>query len=87
MNSLQVGKNISIPEITHVSKHGIWLLAKNQECFMPFESFPWFKQASVENILQVEEISPDHFYWSALDIDLTLEMIKYPARFPLQASL
>ena len=71
--------------VKDISQYGIWLLAKNQECFMPFESFPWFKQASVENILQVEEISPDHFYWSALDIDLTLEMIKHPARFPLQA--
>jgi len=73
--------------VKNISKHGIWLLDKNQECFMPFEFFPWFKQARVENILQVEEISPDHFYWSALDIDLTLEMIKHPARFPLQALL
>jgi len=87
MNSLQVGENISTPEITHVSKHGIWLLDKNQEYFMAFESFPWFKQASVDNILRVEEISPDHFHWAALDVDLTLEMIKHPARFPLQASL
>ena len=31
------------------------------------------------------EVSPGHFYWPDLDIDLTEEIIEHPERFPLVA--
>ncbi|MCQ8104082.1 DUF2442 domain-containing protein [Methylomonas sp. SURF-2] len=51
---------------------------------MSYDDFPWFKSQAVNAILHVEEPSPNHFYWPKIDIDLTLEMIKHPERFPLQ---
>ena len=45
---------ISAPEITHVSPHGLWLLLDDEELLLPFEHFPWFKQATIEQISQVE---------------------------------
>ena len=71
-------------EVTHISKHGVWLLARGQELFMPYETFPWFKDASVGKILNVEEVTPGHYYWPGLDVDLTEEIISHPERFPLQ---
>ncbi len=47
--------------------------------------FPWFKEVPVKQILNVEELFPNHFYWPDLDIDLTTEIIKNPQRFPLKA--
>lgn len=36
-------------------------------------------------ILNVQEPFPEHFYWPDLDVDLTVEIIEHPERFPLKA--
>ena len=37
-------------EVTNVSRHGLWLLVGDEELFLPFEHFPWFRDASIEEI-------------------------------------
>lgn len=85
MSSLANGKNISEVEISNISAHGIWLYSHNEEFFLSYKDFPWFKDKTVGSILNVEELSPGHFYWPELDVDLTDEIIKHPERFPLKA--
>jgi hypothetical protein len=72
-------------EITNISSHGVWLLAGDRELFMSYEDFPWFKDAPVGKVLNVEEQSPGHFYWPDPDVDLGLETIENPEKFPLKA--
>lgn len=72
-------------EVTHISKHGLWLLAGAEELFLPFDDFPWFRDASVKDVLNVEEPTQGHYYWPALDVDLSLNIIRDPARYPLKA--
>lgn len=69
---------------TIISASGIWLLTQDEELFMSYENFPWFRQQTIDAILNVEEPSPDHYYWPVIDIDLTKEIIKHPDRFPLK---
>lgn len=85
MSSKPLGKSVSDVEVTNINKHGIWLLAGDREMFMPYEDFPWFKDVPVRKILNVEEPSPGHFYWPDLDVDLGVESIEHPDRFPLKA--
>lgn len=85
MSSKPLGKSTSEVEVTNINKHGIWLLADDREMFMPYEDFPWFKDVPVRKILNVEELSPGHFYWPDLDVDLGVESIEHPDRFPLKA--
>ncbi|RMG40630.1 MAG: DUF2442 domain-containing protein [Methanobacteriota archaeon] len=85
MSSLAHGENTSPVEVTNISAHGIWLLAHGKELFMSYEDFPWFKEQPVKNILNVEEQSLGHFYWPDLDVDLSVEIIEHPERFPLKA--
>ena len=85
MSSLAPGKNTSPVEVTNISAHGIWLLANGKEYFLSFEDFPWFKDQTIKTITHVEEQSNGHFHWPDLDIDLTIEIIKNPERFPLRA--
>ena len=72
-------------EVTNVSRHGLWLLVGDEELFLPFEHFPWFRKASIEKISVVERQTADHLYWPLLDIDLTVESIRTPDAFPLVA--
>jgi hypothetical protein len=70
-------------EVTHASRHGLWLLLGNEELHLPFAQFPWFRNATIDQIASVEWPTPNHVYWPQLDIDLSVECIRNPARFPL----
>ena len=85
MNSLALGKNTPAVEVTNISAHGIWVLVRDKELFMSYEEFPWFKDQAVKAITNVEEPSRDHFYWPDLDVELTVDIIENPGRFPLKA--
>ncbi|MCZ7626915.1 MAG: integron cassette protein [Candidatus Methylomirabilota bacterium] len=85
MRSKPLGKSTSPVEVTNISSHGIWLLTPERELFLSYEDFPWFKDAPIGKVLTVEEPMLGHFYWPDLDIDLTIEMIDHPDRFPLKA--
>lgn len=84
MNSKTLGKNAQAAEVTNVSSNGIWILTEGKELFMSFEDFPWFKDSPIGKILNVEEPNAGHFYWPDLDVDLTVEIIEHPERFPLK---
>jgi Protein of unknown function (DUF2442) len=79
------GNITSAAEVTHISKHGFWLLLGEEELHLPFEQFPWFKQATVDQITTVEHPTPDHLYWPSLDVDLSVNSIRRPADFPLMS--
>ena len=77
------GTSTSVAEVTNISKHGFWLLLGEEELLVPFAEFPWFKDATVEQICAVEWPSAQHLYWPQLDIDLSVESIRDPSAFPL----
>ena len=77
------GTNTSGVEVTNVSKHGFWLLIGGQERYVAFDAFPWFRHATIEELLAVELVAPHHLRWPALDVDLAVESIERPADFPL----
>ena len=83
MRSASLGKSISEVEVTNVSQHGFWLLIGDRELFLPFEKFPWFRDVPIGHLLRVEQPHPTHLYWPDLDVDLAVESIEFPERFPL----
>ena len=83
MKSARLGPSTSPVEVTNVSAHGFWLFLGDRELFVPFKEFPWFREASVRKITNVELPSPHHLYWPDLDIDLALESIEHPEKYPL----
>ncbi len=70
-------------EVSNVSAHGFWLLLGGEELAVPFAQFPWFKQATIEQLLDVQRPSENHLYWPQLDVDLSVESIRDPSAFPL----
>lgn len=83
MKSAALGNNTSEPEVTNISQHGLWLLLGHEELVLPFAQFPWFQGAPIGKVLHVEQPSAEHLYWPELDLDLAVESIRTPERFPL----
>jgi len=83
MRSARLGKTTSRVEVTNVSRHGFWILVEGREKFVAFQHFPWFLEVLIGPLLNVELQGPGHLYWPDLDVDLTVESIEHPERFPL----
>jgi hypothetical protein len=84
MKSSIAGKNISKAEITNLSAHGIWLLVHNKEYFLPYNTFPGFKDAIISDVLNVKNEHEQYVFWPSLGIDLELDSIENPKMYPLR---
>ena len=67
----------------NVSRRGFWLRLDGADKFVAFKDFPWFRDASVRAITTVERPSANHLYWPELDIDLAVDSLDHPERYPL----
>lgn len=83
MKSKTAGRSTSKVEVLNISKHGFWLFLSGREYFLPFESFPWFGDAKISSILNVKLLQEHHLYWPDLDVDLEVESIESPEKYPL----
>ena len=87
MTSARLGADTLAVEVTQISKHGFWILLRDEELFLPFVEFPWFLDVAVGKILHVELPSANHLYWPELDVDLAVDSIRHPERFPLVSQI
>ena len=83
MTSEPLGTSTSPVEVSNISKHGLWVLLEDRELFLAFEHFPWFKDAPLVSILNIELPRPGHLRWPDLDVDLTVDIIEHPEKYPL----
>src|SRR2546428_13745444 len=83
MRSAPPGPSTSPAEVTNVSPHGFWVFVGDRELFVPFKDFPWFREATIREITNVQLPSPHHLYWPDLDIDLAVESVEHPEKYPL----
>jgi len=83
MNSSTRGAYTSQIEVSNIDQFGLWILVENKEYFLPYEDFPWFRKATIDQILKVELLHQDHLYWPELDVDLCVDSLAEPERFPL----
>jgi hypothetical protein len=83
MRSALHGTSISDVEVTNVAIHGFWLLVDNREFFLPYKQFPWFRHATIHQIVKIKRFGREHLHWPDLDVDLTVDSIEHPERYPL----
>jgi len=60
MKSKTPGKNISEVEVSNISIHGFWLYINEKEYFLPYDQYPWFKDAKLSEIFDVQLLHQSH---------------------------
>ena len=91
-NRLPITVAVSVSILDRISaladptRSRILLLLDGRELFLPFATFPWFRDATIEALTAVERPSAHHLYWPRLDVDLAVESIEHPDRYPLVSS-
>ncbi len=65
---------------------GIAILVNGKEYFLRYTDFPWFEYC---NAVELRDMTADRWgvYWNTLGIDLSIESLEEPERFPEKISV
>ena len=84
MRSKRHGKSTSIEaEVQSVTGEGMWLWVAGEELYLSFADHPWFLDATIGELRNVVLEHGVHLRWPDLDVDLAVESLRHPERFPL----
>ena len=83
MKSARRGKRTSDVEVQNISRNGIWLLVRGKEYFLPHKQYPWFERARIADIYKVKLLHGFHLHWPELDVDLEIDSLIHPEKYPL----
>jgi len=86
MKSPKHGTNISV-SVENITPFGVWLFVKEQEYFLSYENYPYFKDQTLHSIQNVELLHGYHLYWPELDVDLEIDNLSNPEKYPLRSKL
>ena len=83
MKSLKNGKNI-LASVENITPYGVWMFAKGKEYFMNYQDYPYFENEPIKSIQNVKLLHGFHLYWPDLDIDLEIDNLENPDKYPLK---
>ena len=83
MKSSKPGINTLTSSVTSISKFGFWVLTEDKEYFISFNDYPAFKKTAVDQIFNLKFLSPNQLHWPDIDVDIELDALEKPERFPL----
>ena len=84
MRSLKHGRNISV-SVENITPFGIWIFVKGKEYFLSYKDYPYFKDQILKAIQNVQLLHGYHLYWPELDVDLEIDNLENPEKYPLKA--
>jgi len=58
---------------------------KGHEYFLNYEEYPYFKDQTLKAIQDVRLLHGYHLYWPQLDVDLEIDNLEHPEKFPLKS--
>ena len=77
-------KSISV-SIENITPFGIWLFVREKEYFLSYKDYPYFKDQTLNSIQNVELHHGFHLYWPELDVDLEIDNLDNPAKYPMKS--
>jgi hypothetical protein len=66
-----------------INSQGIMLSVCGNDYFLSYNRIPWMLTASIGDVLNVRMSGRNAIEWPTLDVDLEIESLKHPERYPL----
>ena len=73
--------------VENITPFGIWLFVKEKEYFLSYKDFPYFKDQTLNSIQSVQLLHGYHLYWPDLDVDLEIDNLENPEKYPLKSKI
>ena len=59
------------------------LSVQGHDYFLSYNRIPWMQDAPIRSVLNVQMSGPDAIEWPDLDVDLEIDSLRHPERYPL----
>jgi hypothetical protein len=83
LKSLKNGKD-TLVSVENITPFGIWLYLKSKEYFLSYQDYPYFQDQTLSSIQNVQLVHESHLYWPELDMDLEIDNLDNPEKYPLK---
>ncbi len=80
---LENNTNAISASVLMINNQGIMISVAGNDYFLSYNRVPWLKDATVRNILNIKMLGKNAVEWPELDVDLEVESLKHPERYPL----
>ncbi len=84
MKSLKSGKSTSV-SVENITQFGIWMFVNGKEYFLSYEDYPFFEDQTIKSIQNVKLLHGFHLFWPDLDVDLEIDNLENPEKYPLKS--
>jgi hypothetical protein len=84
MKSSKRGNAISV-SVENITPFGIWLFVQGKEYFLNYQDYPYFQDQVLSSIQNVQLLHGYHLYWPELDVDLEIDNLEHPEKYPLRS--
>ncbi len=80
---LENNTNAISASVLMINNQGVMISVEGNDYFLSYNRVPWLKDATVRNILNIKMSGKNAVEWPDLDIDLEIDSLKHPERYPL----
>jgi len=70
-------------DVLMINDRGVMLSVQGQDYFLSYNRVPWMRDATINEVLDVQMSGKNAIEWPKLDVDLEVESLKHPERYPL----
>lgn len=74
--------NISA-NVLMINSQGIMISVCGNDYFLSYNRIPWMLSAAIGDVLNVRMSGRNAIEWPALNVDLEIESLQHPERYPL----
>jgi len=71
--------------VENITPFGLWLFVKGREYFLSYKDYPYFREQTLKAIQSVQLLHGFHLYWPELDVDLEIDNLENPEKYPLKS--
>lgn len=75
--------NSTSVSVLMINGQGIMISVGGQDFFLSYNRVPWMREASINDVLNIQMCGNDAVEWPALDVDLEIDSLRHPERYPL----
>ena len=82
-NNSKNNTNSTSVSVLMINAQGIMISVGGQDFFLSYNRIPWMREASIKDVLDVQMCGNEAIEWPSLDIDLEIDSLRHPERYPL----
>ncbi len=73
----------TLVSVLMINAQGIMISVLGNDYFISYNRIPWMQDAPIRSVLNVQMSGPEAIEWPDLDVDLEIDSLRHPERYPL----